>query len=268
MRATNWMLTGLLALATGCGAASDTSANDGVTTDEIASSAWQNVVGAFVSPAPELTMSIVFENSPDHRGHHFFRESYGTLIHCTIGSTCTSTHARTDGYYSATSTHITLHPEGAPAEVYTYTLSSRGHLTMTRSGNTSAYDQTTSGFCDEWADCAEEGLNAPRCAVAAGAPEWACTTDHACHYNCGGAVPGATEGSTCGGIAAITCQSGLTCWYDGGAPSFPDQGGVCRRVVGEGQSCGGFVRWPALCDTGLTCRLNVSTPDLPGTCRR
>jgi hypothetical protein len=97
-----------------------------------------------------------------------------------------------------------------------------------------------------------------------------------------GARVGAAEGQTCGGIAAIRCQTGLDCQLEG---DFPDAAGKCmakssddiatvhplgfpgfgvRVGAGEGETCAGIAA--IRCQTGLRCHLEGTFPDAAGTC--
>jgi predicted secreted protein len=77
----------------------------------------------------------------------------------------------------------------------------------------------------------------------------------------------AGEGASCGGIAGIQCQDGLTCQLEG---DYPDAGGTCVSAGngpspgGLGEFCGGIAA--IQCKDGLTCQLEGDYPDAGGKC--
>ncbi len=234
--------------------------------DESRVSAWSTLVGAYSLDDGQTGeySTVVFEASREHAGHHYFAESFGALIHCGVGTGCTRSHTRTEGWYTANASArtVTLHPSAGASATFTYALSG-DHLTLTRSRHAARYSKATS-YCDTPDDCAEEGIVHPLCAIRPGGG-WQCGAAHTCSYSCGGGT-GAGEGQTCGGFAGIACAAGLTCVYPDG-PSHPDQSGTCRTVSGVGGPCGGFTAHPAVCAEGLHC-VYSRVPDLPGTCQR
>ena len=268
MRIAGMVFSGLLALAaSGCAVDTDATDGDGVTAEEVRSSAWEHLVGSFQHSSPAMITTIVFEPSPDHRGHHYFIDAY-----CGPAARCLVAHSRTDGYFTATDTRITLHPEaGGALEVYRYTVDTHadsGESTrhLARLGTTTDYVRLATGYCNEASDCDEEGLMHPACAIAAGTPAWTCNEVRSCNYNCARGSTGAGEGHTCGGIAGIQCDAGLRCVYPAG-PSYPDQAGTCQRSgAGAGETCGGIAA--IQCQSGLTCVYPAGQdhPDQAGTC--
>lgn len=247
----------------GCGADPGTAAPTGADEEALRSTAWSTLAGSYTLAAGQTGpfAAVVFERTADHTGHHYFTESFASLIHCGVGTGCTTTHERSEGWYTATAHGVTLHPDTGTAESFTYTL--RGTtLSLTAHGTTSHLSSEPS-YCDTSADCAEEGLVHPECAIGPGGG-WQCSTTHTCSYRCGGA--GASAGQPCGGIAGIQCQTGLECVFSAGSP-VPDAEGTCRVVSGVGGPCGGFTSSPDVCAMGLHCVVN-RIPDIPGTCQR
>ena len=171
------------ALAAACGAAPGT--DDGTSSSSEAVTSTGNVVGAFSGGSSAQFATIVLDPTTDASGHYvYFLEEHQELISCTIDKGCTVTHEREDGYFSATATHLTLHPSTGAERVYSYTREG-STLTLTRDGATGTYAELSS-YCDTAADCAGEGLIRPECdSPTAG---WECSaTAHTCSFACVGA---------------------------------------------------------------------------------
>ncbi|KAJ3194703.1 hypothetical protein HK101_002125 [Irineochytrium annulatum] len=76
----------------------------------------------------------------------------------------------------------------------------------------------------------------------------------------------AQAGQTCGGIAGITCDSGLTCHM---TSHVADATGVCEKEntgAQIGQTCGGFAGLK--CAAGLTCNITSNVADATGVCEK
>ncbi|KAJ3191474.1 hypothetical protein HK101_007674, partial [Irineochytrium annulatum] len=76
----------------------------------------------------------------------------------------------------------------------------------------------------------------------------------------------AHAGQTCGGIAGIPCDSGLTCHI---TSNVADATGVCEKEntgAQIGQTCGGFAGLK--CATGLTCHITSNVADATGVCEK
>ena len=76
----------------------------------------------------------------------------------------------------------------------------------------------------------------------------------------------AQGGQMCGGIAGVTCCSGLDCTLDG---TYPDASGTCvqpeLRCASAGALCGGIAG--VMCCSGLVCKTDSrNTPDASGVC--
>jgi hypothetical protein len=144
-----------------------------------------DVVGSFSGGSDAQFASIVLEPSTDANGHYvYFLDEHPELISCAIDKGCTVTHERETGYFSATATHLTLHPSTGAERIYSYTRKGSA-LTLTRSGVTGSYAELTS-YCDTAADCAGQGLIRPECDSPTSG--WECSaTAHTCSYACSGA---------------------------------------------------------------------------------
>jgi hypothetical protein len=76
--------------------------------------------------------------------------------------------------------------------------------------------------------------------------------------------PVAELGESCGGF--VVNPAVCDTGLECQAGTNPDLPGTCVPKVGQlGDSCGGFVRNPVQCADGLECQAN-SIPDVPGTC--
>lgn len=176
----------ILALgAAGC--AVDTSDATGDDADDVGTSAEElsaasaRLVGAFHgngSIRPPSFDGIVFKQDGT-----FFAD-LDTGIRC-ITAPCPS-NVRLEGTFKATNTSLTLKPVSGPATghygKYSYTLSNRGRLALTKSG-LGAWRNTLDkeiSYCQEPQDCRGQNLITPRCLG-----QWACGQQNTCAWNCG-----------------------------------------------------------------------------------
>ncbi|HEY3818544.1 MAG TPA: hypothetical protein VGL81_15325 [Polyangiaceae bacterium] len=166
-----------------CSAASGTEDTTGSSAEAVSS--LPAVTGEYAGNSNAQFADIVLDPSTNSDGQYtYFLEEQGGLVSCKVGAGCTVTHSRETGYYSATATHLTLHPSNGAERVYSYTHSGTT-LTLTRDGETGTYSKLTS-YCDTAADCPAEGLIRPECdSPTAG---WECNaTAHTCSFACSGA---------------------------------------------------------------------------------
>ncbi|HEX3344827.1 MAG TPA: hypothetical protein VHS09_09660 [Polyangiaceae bacterium] len=170
-------------LTAACGAAPGT--EDGTSSSAEPVAAIPDLTGAFSGASSAQFATIVLDPTTDASGHYtYFLDEHAELVSCKVGSGCTVTHERESGYYSATATHLTLHPTGFAERVYSYTRKGAS-LTLTRSGVAGSYAEVTS-YCDSAADCGGQGLVRPECDSPTSG--WECSaTAHTCSYACMGA---------------------------------------------------------------------------------
>jgi hypothetical protein len=174
-------LAALAALVAACGASPGGDEAVSATTPEAVTTG--DVAGAYAGAPGSQFADVVFATEKNAAGQYpYFLEQSPELISCVVGTGCTITHLREDGHYSATATHVTLHPTNGPERVYGYQREGDG-LTLTREGETGVFSEIPS-YCDTASDCPGEGLIRPDCASATSG--WECNA-HACSYACSGA---------------------------------------------------------------------------------
>jgi hypothetical protein len=159
-------------------------AEDGTGSSSEAVSALPDLTGSYTGGSEAQFAAIELDPSTNTKGEYtYFLDEQGGIISCVVGKGCTLTHERETGYYSATATHLTLHPSNGAERVYSY-VHTGTTLTLTRDGATGTYAQVESN-CDTAADCPAEGLVHPDCASATSG--WECSATHLCSYACSGA---------------------------------------------------------------------------------
>jgi hypothetical protein len=220
-----WMAGLALSMAatSGCYGGADAGAVDetGATSEDVTSSrAWESLVGAWEGDTGAFH-GLVFTATTQGAGRHWFSDA-DNGIRC-VRAPCPS-ESRFEGVFTATTRTINLRSAdprlGVPVGVYgTYSYTLRSDvLTLTQGGRVVARLHKVTSYCADADDCGEQRLATPRCLGG-----WMCTAAHTCRYAC--ARPAAGEGEMCGGIAGITCASGLNCVLDG---TYPDAAGTCR----------------------------------------
>ena len=65
----------------------------------------------------------------------------------------------------------------------------------------------------------------------------------------------ASLGQQCGGesLSPVPCEPGLTCILPKTDTFFADAPGICIKVVGAGEPCGGYYFTAPRCNTGFKC---------------
>jgi hypothetical protein len=205
------------------GCASNPDATDDASSDDesaLASSAWQDLVGAYDATSGPDFQQIVFTRSVEAKGHHFFANA-DNGIRC-IKAPCPSTD-RIEGWYTAGPKTVTLHftSSGTSGDLegrYRYTLPTKGGLTMTRAGATHVFSSVGT-YCDDAEDCGEQSYIHIMCVGHA-----TCGASHSCGYTCGFPLPdGGTDAGDAGapdadagkdaGVACgtTTCAVGDVC---------------------------------------------------------
>lgn len=278
----------------GCSDPGDPAADDGdygaADTQESRAASWERLVGTWVADGAGLYGDLVFTNTAEGSGHHYF----GTRVVTCVRAPCPP--VREDGSFTSGSSSLVLRPADGILRL-TYTLSGDS-LTLRASDRVVARFHRGEGFCGASADCYDQGLASPRCIGS-----WTCASN-ACAYRCGRPDPCASlrcaagthctapadapmcvaddPGPTCRTLtcasgyhcettngrsrcvitadpcATVRCASGTRCVASGSTASCVASGG------GYGATCGGIAGLP--CASGYTCVLSSSTPDASGYC--
>lgn len=268
----------------------DTSDYDNLDTQETRAASWERLVGTWVADGAGLYAQIVFTNTAEGSGHHYF----GSRVVTCVRAPCPP--VREDGSFVSGSSNLTLRSGSATLRL-TYTLSG-DNLTFRSGTRVVSRFHRGEGYCYQSADCYDQGLFSPRCIGS-----WTCASN-ACAYRCGRPDPCASTrcptgqhctapadapmcvpddaGPTCLTLtcasgyhcetsagrgrcvvnadpcATVRCASGTRCVASGSTASCVPNGG------GYGATCGGIAGLP--CASGYTCVLSSTFPDATGYC--
>jgi hypothetical protein len=210
-----------LALACSSGpAASEEALDADESSQELFSPSWKKIAGAWDGGAS--LRGVVFTDTPEKSGHHFFADVDNGL-RC-IQAPCPST-ARIEGWYTVTWKYVRLYvtsDDFGYSGRYTYKVTQTG-LTLTKVGAPAAGGMGTDtvtkqlSYCAAAEDCDEQDLIHPACVG-----QWTCGSTNRCAWKCGYVVTQTCDDVKCApnehcemkginGSAVPVCLKGVKC---------------------------------------------------------